>query len=730
MNTYEIARALVSAGVSIFPVRLDGSKAPAVESWTPYRKRLPTERELQDWYLKNRHGMAIPAGKPPEGVEFAPLEFIDIDDPTLVDPFLELMREHGGADLLAKLPIIETPRGGRHLGYRCEKIAGSQKLAQRCTGCDEHGKPIIVTLIETRGEGGYVVAAGSPPECHPTRRLYKLLQGDYTTIPTITPEERALLLDLARSFNEWVPDSYHVGSSRNGSAANGNRPGDDYNARCSLSDVILLLESGGWQKHKERGNGVSEWRRPNKQGRGISATLGHVGDKVFYNFSSNAYPFEPFKAYAPFALYTMLEHGGDFKAAARELAKKGYGQQKSKTGANPVKVIPPLTCEPSGEHIPFSDVEEVVTRWLLLPKDEQDKPDTTPFRITLATVVANKFACDPVWLFIIQSSSSLKTEIIRALRGIPGIYSLSDLTPQTLASGYKSEKDVSLLPKLSRHILTLKDFTTVLSMNRDRRQEILAQLREIYDGYYEKAWGTGKQLNWKGKVGFIAGCTPVIDTHHAVLQVLGERWVQLRLESADRQEVVRLLERTRGKETAMREELQDVCARFIGGLPVPNYADIPLSDDLTNRLAALTDLATAARSAVIRDGYKRTIELIPEAEGTGRMAKQFMAILCALAVVRDATTPNLSDYALIYRLALDSIPHLRRKVLVVLNNATDYLSTSAIAEIVSYPTNSVRFALEELHGFGLVDISKGGQGYADKWVLSDSAKQNLEAAAP
>ena len=50
------------------------------------------------------------------------------------------------------------------------------------------------------------------------------------------------------------------------------------------------------------------------------------------SFSSNALPFEPETAYAPFAAYSLLEHEGDFAAAANALAQQGYGQQRHARG--------------------------------------------------------------------------------------------------------------------------------------------------------------------------------------------------------------------------------------------------------------------------------------------------------------------------------------------------------------------------------------------------------------
>src|SRR4029450_429760 len=99
----------------------------------------------------------------------------------------------------------------------------------------------------------------------------------------------------------------------------------------------------------------------------------------------------------------------------------------------------------------------------------------------------------------------LKTEIIRSSNDVPVIYPLSNLTAQTFASGFqvRGKEQPSLLTRLDGRILTLKDFTTILTMHRDKRSEILAQLREIYDGAYRKEFGNGVVVDWAGKVGLI-----------------------------------------------------------------------------------------------------------------------------------------------------------------------------------------------------------------------------------
>lgn len=109
----------------------------------------------------------------------------------------------------------------------------------------------------------------------------------------------------------WEPS----GSSK--STQSGSSVGDQFNER---GDVVGLLESQGWTTR----NGT-HWTRPNKSG-GISGTLGVVGDRKFYCWSSAAVPLEANTSYSPFALFATFLHGGDFASAAADLSAQGFGE--------------------------------------------------------------------------------------------------------------------------------------------------------------------------------------------------------------------------------------------------------------------------------------------------------------------------------------------------------------------------------------------------------------------
>ena len=95
-------------------------------------------------------------------------------------------------------------------------------------------------------------------------------------------------------------------------------PGDDYDAR---GDICGLLSNHGWTKIGQHG-----WTRPGKTS-GVSATWDKVPRRLYV--FSDATDFEPNHVYRPWHVFAILECGGDFKRAAGELAKHGFGTKRS-----------------------------------------------------------------------------------------------------------------------------------------------------------------------------------------------------------------------------------------------------------------------------------------------------------------------------------------------------------------------------------------------------------------
>jgi hypothetical protein len=314
----EVARRFSKAGLSVVAIPPDGSKRP-VTTWAERQKRLPTDAELDRDFGDGRNGIAIICG-----AVSGNLETLDIDDPALVKPFEESVNALAPG-LLDRLPTVATPRndyGGRHYRYRIlGAVGGNQRLARSADG--------KVVLIETRGEGGYAIAPGSPGGCHESGLPYRHVAGPpIENVPTITADEHETLLGAARSFDQ------HIEPAREAPQASATRdglsPGDDYNQRASWDEI---LASAGWAAVHSSGD-KTYWRRPGKRS-GVSATSGlrsKAGNELFYVFSSNAAPFDPSTPYSKFAAYATLNHRGDFSAAASALAAQGYGDRTTATG--------------------------------------------------------------------------------------------------------------------------------------------------------------------------------------------------------------------------------------------------------------------------------------------------------------------------------------------------------------------------------------------------------------
>src|SRR5262249_36600347 len=156
-----------------------------------------TEAELIGWFGNGANrGLAAVGGPISGNLEI--LDF-DVDAKAILPEWKQLVGEALGESWLDRIVINRTPRPGFQIVYRCQTVSGNTKLAKRANPnydpnkkTDSKTNPKELTLIETRGRGGYFLLPGCPAECHETERLYEWDQHDASSIPEITPEEREI----------------------------------------------------------------------------------------------------------------------------------------------------------------------------------------------------------------------------------------------------------------------------------------------------------------------------------------------------------------------------------------------------------------------------------------------------------------------------------------------------------------------------------------------------------
>jgi hypothetical protein len=343
--------------------------------------------------------------------------------------------------------------------------------------------------------------------------------------------------------------------------------------------------------------------------------------------------------------------------------------------------------------------------------------DLSVVDVILAALIANELPGDPVWMAFVSPPSNGKTELLMGAARTPKTYLLSTLTKNTLISGQRpagpsDPKEPSLLPRLTSRTLILKDFTTILGLPRDERNAILGLLREVYDGKVVKPFGTGKVFTWEGKVGLLAGVTPIFDRHSSVQAILGERFLLFRLPGGDREarraQGQRALSAA-GHEASLRATLGTAMVRAHATARAWYDAQgqrIVIPHELDESLIVLADLAAFGRAGVLRDGYDREVRYLPEPEGPGRLVKQLRQIALGLVIVRGKLRPDQEELSTLRRIARDTMHPMKARVLKAL--AAEDLPLAALAKAAGLPYAMAQREAEDLALLGFATLSDDG----------------------
>ena len=331
----ETALTACRTGLSVHPPVEDGTKAPLPvypdgvddqgrqkKTWLHPSGRPADEAKIRQWYGRRR-GVGIRTGSESDG-----LECLEFDDAEVYSRYKAEAQGCGLGHLVERIELgycERTPGDGVHWLYYTTEVRGNTKLARRPAPTETNPRG-VETLIETRGENGFIIIAPSGGPVHQSGRPYVLISGGFDTIPSLTGEDRDALFELARSFDQ-MPRPAAEASPRVTAEARpdgGEKPGEAFERRTTWAEI---LEPAGWTLAYRRGD-TEYWRRPEKA-IGISATTNHGGSGLLWVFSSST-SFDTEKSYSKFGALAVLEHGGNFAAAAKDLGAKGYGDRTTR----------------------------------------------------------------------------------------------------------------------------------------------------------------------------------------------------------------------------------------------------------------------------------------------------------------------------------------------------------------------------------------------------------------
>lgn len=337
-----------------------------------------------------------------------------------------------------------------------------------------------------------------------------------------------------------------------------------------------------------------------------------------------------------------------------------------------------------------------------------DRYDLAALDVALATAAVEQLDGDPVWLLLVAGASTAKTETVSQLKTCARVHEVSTLTSEAalLSASKRDEKAPNATGGLLEQIgpsgvLIIKDFTSILSMHPSTRGPLLAALREVFDGYWDRYKGTdgGAGLHWSGRIVVIGAVTTSWDKHHSVVAEMGDRFVLLRIDSrdVDSREAfgLKAIENI-SSETEYRNELRAAVRQLIWAV---DPTDAPqLTDDERQRIFQAANLASYARTAVDTD-YKGNVIDSHAPEGPARLAKQLTQLFRGLYVVGVSRQRAMR---LVIRCARDCVPPLRLQVLEYLAAHPDSL-TGDVRKGIQKPHATVDRVIQALVALGLVE---------------------------
>ncbi|MFC8176557.1 bifunctional DNA primase/polymerase [Streptomyces sp. NPDC057325] len=346
------AAELYDAGLCVLPIKADGSKAPAVRSWTPYKVERSTPAEHDTWFGPGRPGgIAVVYGAVSGGVEMLEFEGLAVREGVL-DEVTEIMDGSGLGKVWNTIRTgwaTESPSGGVHYRVRVDGVPAqpNTKLAQRLARPEEYtpeerqrvaekpGARILRVLIETRGEGGYGLVEPSGGMVHASGRAYVRLAGGPATIPTISADDMDAVRAVCRMVDA-LPKPETPKTAPKASApmpGGGVRPGEDFEARADWADILRDV----FRPLTTRGS-TTYWGWADGT-RGVKATTGHAADADRLFVFTTSSEFAPEVPYSKFGAYALLRHGGDYRAAATELRRQGYGSAPERRRLAPARPV-------------------------------------------------------------------------------------------------------------------------------------------------------------------------------------------------------------------------------------------------------------------------------------------------------------------------------------------------------------------------------------------------------
>lgn len=276
-------------------------------------------------------------------------------------------------------------------------------------------------------------------------------------------------------------------------------------------------------------------------------------------------------------------------------------------------------------------IYETVEKYLYI--DDRNRID-----VILATVLSNMIPGTPVWLFIVGNSGDWKSAFVRSLEVLNNTMQIDQITKNTFASGQRKVKDLGSELHKNSKILIFPDLASLTSSNKDDKNAIWGQMRNLYDGFINKQTGSGvKKTYWDCHVTILACSTPSIRDEILIHSQLGTRELMYDTtpDMVDNDLKMDMAWYNEGFEEEMKKDIQLAVSNFIYQKRKKFDVHVDITEEMKCFLKKEAQRLSVLRSSGITDRYSNeTINPI-RPEIPTRLIKQFKRLYISLKNLDD-----------------------------------------------------------------------------------------------
>lgn len=366
--------------------------------------------------------------------------------------------------------------------------------------------------------------------------------------------------------------------------------------------------------------------------------------------------------------------------------------------------------------------------------------DFMAIEAVLACYIEQIIEGEPVWLYIVAPSGGLKTTLISMFEIMKRSLSCNNITPKTLTSTKISENDKTYgeeaLRQIDKKVWLFRDFTAIISKNEFDRKEIYATLRDLYDG--KLSFKSGNVENFQNvncRTTLIAGITPIVDRQGFNMQILGERFLKIRLNPLEIRATEKSLIELGNEQTNVERSAQFIKS-FIEELESKKHEFRILAEKIKKQILAewrykILNLAiyiAKVRTYCYKPNYGAIEE--PLGEVPTRLSKQLLKIGIILTLMHGKIAFGEEEWRILLKLGEDSTLPVRMSILnFFMKQSFATLTTVQIRDSLNMKYDSVQNRLEELEAIGILkgilDNENNSSHTPHKWRIQEEIKEMM-----